>query len=482
MPAPRRSARERRARSSPRRRLGTAARLALFQGLILAFILAVVVAGIVHAFSAQTHTSASRQLGAEAQAFALQAQSRPRTQGLPEFTRDYLAARALPDNQVDVVILPGPRVLGSAGSGDLLASGVLEPWGRTPPTSGSLRTETVAGRPLELFAAPLKDGDKTIGVFVSALDRSRLVADQRRILHLAVGEALVALLAAAAASYLLLRRLLNTVGRITTTAAGLGSGDLDRRLGDQGYDDEVSELAATFDVMADRIAAAIVAQRRLLSDVSHQLRTPLTVARGHLEVLARTGADDRKEVEETVSLVVDEVDHMRSLVERLLLLGSALEPDFLETAPVDLRALLADVVESAHVLGDRAWSLGPVPDLTLLADGTKLRGALLNLLDNAATATEPGDAIAVTCVRQTDGTLVVCVDDSGPGIAPEQRAMALARFRQPVSTTRHHTGLGLAIVKAVTEAHGGRLSLESSPLGGCRVRVLLPPDLIIEPV
>lgn len=464
-----------------RRRFGTAARLAAFQGLILAFILAVVVLGLVREFSAQSHTSASRQLTSEAQAFAAQAQSRPKTQGLPEFTRDYLAARTLPDNQVDVVILPGAKLLGSAGSGALLASGALEPWVKAAPARSVLRTQTVAGRPLELLVAPLMDGDTATGVLVTALDRSRLLADERRVLHLAVGEALVALIAASAAGYLLLRRLLTTVGRVTTTAAGLGRGHLDRRLGDQGYGDEVGELAATFDVMADHIAAAIVAQRRLLSDVSHQLRTPLTVARGHLEVLGRTGAGDPKEVEETLSVVVDELDHMGSLVERLLMLGAALEPDFLETAPLDLRTLLADLVESAHVLGDRDWSLGPVPDLTLVADGTKLRGALLNLLDNAARVTKPGDAIAVTCVRQEDSSLVVLVDDSGPGITPEQRAMTLTRFRRPISLAGHNSGLGLAIVKAVVEAHGGRLFLDNGPLGGCRVRVLLPPDLIVEP-
>src|SRR5206468_2525526 len=108
----------------------------------------------------------------------------------------------------------------------------------------------------------------------AAANLSRSNADLSRVRALVIGEAVVALLAAVAAGYLLLRRLLRRIGRITATAADIGSGQLDRRLGDQGTDDEVGQLAETFDAMADRIADTLTLQRRLLSDVSHQLRTP----------------------------------------------------------------------------------------------------------------------------------------------------------------------------------------------------------------
>jgi signal transduction histidine kinase len=262
----------------------------------------------------------------------------------------------------------------------------------------------------------------------------------------------------------------------------LGSGDLDRRLGDQARDDEVGELAATFDVMADKVASAMTAQRRLLSDVSHQLRTPLTVARGHLEVLGRTGASDPAEVTSTVALVVDELDHMRTLVERLLLLGAAMEPDFLDPAPVDLRMLLADVLEAGRMLADRRWAMTSAPDVVLLADASKLRGALLNLLDNAAKATASGDRIELRTRRHTDGSLTISVEDGGPGIPVAQRAEALTRFRRPPAhrADARGSGLGLAIVSAVASAHGGRLEIGDSTLGGCRVSVILPPESVLQ--
>jgi signal transduction histidine kinase len=310
---------------------------------------------------------------------------------------------------------------------------------------------------------------------IVASDLTQLHADSDRVLGLVVGEALVALIGAVAGAYLLLRRLLRNVGRITTTAASIESGDLDRRLGDQGTDDEVGQLAATFDSMLDRLQAAMTVQRRLLSDVSHQLRTPLTVARGHLEVLARQANVEVFEVRETASVVVDELDHMRALVERLLMLGRALEPDFLEVDPLDLRTFLSDLFDSAQVLAPRTWILAPVPDLVLDVDVAKLRGAMLNLIDNAVKATGEGDIIELAASLQgAGGVVAIAVEDSGPGIPHDQLSDVRERFGRLGTADREGSGLGLAIVGAVAEAHGGTFELGPSALGGCRAAVVLP--------
>ena len=457
---------------------------------MLAGVLSLVVAGLVHAFSSQSSAASTRDLLGHAVAFQEAARARPAGQDLSTFTRNYLGERPLVDGEMVVVLLPGHPSLGSAGSQPLLNSSTMRRWVGAPPALTVVTSVHLDGRPYKVLAVPLavpRPGSTagtsgSAGTLVVAGNQSRAIADRHRVIGLAVGEALVALLAGVAGSYLLLRQLLRTIGRITTTAAELGSGDLDRRLGDQGRDDEVGELAATFDVMADRVAAAMTAQRRLLADVSHQLRTPLTVARGHLEVLGRTGAADPDEVRSTVTLVVDELDHMRTLVERLLMLGAAMEPDFLDLAPVDLRMLLADLLEAGRTLADRQWAMTPAPDVVLFADASKLRGALLNLLDNAAKATSPGDRIELRSHLRNDGGLEICVEDSGPGIPVAHRAEALARFRRP-DVHRPDTrgsGLGLAIVNAVATAHGGRVRLGDSTLGGCQVRVILPPEMVVQ--
>jgi signal transduction histidine kinase len=465
-------------RRERRHSVGTALRLASFHALLLCVVLGLVSLGLLRTFAAQSSAATVRSLVAEMHAYEKATAARPSGQNLTAFTESYLRTRVLPDGQLIAVVLPGGAVVGSAGSRDLLSSPPLRAWSRQSPSTGVQQRIKLDGVSYQLVAAPLRETTGTVGAIVAAADLTRSQSDFSRVRALVIGEALVALLAAVAGGYLLLRRLLRRVGRITATAAGIGRGEIDRRLGDQGTDDEVGQLAATFDEMADRIEAAMTAQRRLLSDVSHQLRTPLTVARGHLEVLERTGADDPREVHETVSLVVDEIDHMRALVERLLMLGRAMEPDFIESVPVDLRSFCADLVEAARVLAARDWGMSPVPDVVVRFDEAKVRGALLNLIDNAVRATSEGDLIAVTVERRADGGVVLSVDDSGPGIPSERRDAVLQRFARPGAADSQGSGLGLAIAATVAEAHGGSLVLDESPYGGLRVSLSLPARVV----
>jgi len=457
-----------------RRRLGSASRLAAFLAILLAVILSVTAYETVRAFANQSIASTTRGLVSEVDSFS-RATAPTTPASLEPATVAYLRGRVLVQGESLLVGLASGRRFGSSGSDALLDAPTVQRLLADPPSRTTSVRATLGGVDTLLLASPIRQGGTTVGTLVVASDLSQLHADQQRVLSLVAGEALVALVAAVAGAYLLLRRLLRTVGSITDTAALIESGDLDRRLGDQGTDDEVGKLAATFDSMLDRLQAAMVVQRRLLSDVSHQLRTPLTVARGHLEVLARQPDADMDEVRDTVAVVVGELDHMRALVERLLLLGRALEPDFLQIERLDLRTFLSDLSETSQVLAPRHWVLAPVPDVVLEVDVAKLRGALLNLVDNAVGATGPDDTVELRAQRLSgDGSLVLSVEDSGPGIPDDQLPAVLARFGRLGSADREGSGLGLAIVTAVAEAHGGTFALGRSELGGCRAAITLP--------
>jgi signal transduction histidine kinase len=465
------------------RRPGTAARLAAFHAVLLSAVLAVVVVETERGFAAHSLADTQRNLAAQMASFTSAAKLRPASEDLHAFSVSYLRTQVLPGGEAVVISLPGAGRLGSAGSAALLHSPAVLAMVAEPPGRSVSRRARIGATDTALLASPIEAGNVRAGTFVAAASLAQLHADERRVLFLAAGEAAIALFAGVAGAYLLLRRLLRTVGRITTTAAAIGAGEVDQRLGDQGTDDEVGQLAVTFDSMLDRLSLAMGAQRRLLSDISHQLRTPLTVARGHLEVLNRSSVEDWREVSDTVTLVVDELDHMRALVERLLLLGRSLEPDFLERGHIDLRSFLADLMEAARVLAPRRWSMPPVPDLVVHADPAKLRGALLNLIDNAVKATGQLDAIELAAVvRPGDGALVVSVDDSGLGIPADQRAAVLARFSRLGPIDKNGSGLGLAIVKAVAEAHGGQFELGSAELGGLRAAIILPARCVSTPV
>jgi signal transduction histidine kinase len=456
------------------RRVGSAGRLAIFNSFILTLVLGAVVMVFIRNFTSSYQTVAASSIGVELREFQQQA-LKQRPANLESFAASFLRNHTLAPGDVVVIDLIKFSRLATPGSGPVLASPIVQPWLTTPPTSSVVISTVLAGHPTELVGAPIIAGTKAVGTFIATSDLSAFAEERTREIQLSVAEGLIALLAGVISTFVLLRRLLRKVGRITTTADEIGSGTLDQRLGDQGSNDEVGELARTFDAMLDRVQAAMVAQRRLLSDVSHQLRTPLTVARGHLEVLGRSGVDDPHEVRETLDLVIDQLDHTRAVVERLLMLGRAMEPDFLDTRPIEVGALLTETYDAVRVLADRQFLLPPSPDMTILVDVEKLRGALLNLVDNAVRATAPGDAIALAAeFDPVNDVLRISVDDSGPGIPEDQRAAVLQRFRRPGARDRDGSGLGLAIVKAVAEGHGGWIEIEKSDFDGARVSIVLP--------
>ena len=456
------------------RRVGSAGRLATFNSVILALVLGAVVAVFIRNFTSSYQTVAASSIGVELREFQQQA-LKQRPANLEAFAASFLRNHALAPGDVVVIDFTSVSRLATPGSGPVLANAIVRPWLHVPPSRSVVVSTVIAGHPTELVGAPIIEGNKVVGTFIATSDLSAFAKERTREIWLSIAEGGIALLAGVISTFVLLRRLLRKVGRITTTADEIGSGTLDQRLGDQGSSDEVGELARTFDAMLDRVQAAMTAQRRLLSDVSHQLRTPLTVARGHLEILGRSGADDPSEVHETIDLVIDQLDHTRSVVERLLMLGRAMEPDFLDTRPIEVHALLSDVYDAVRVLADRQFLLPPAPDMVIDVDVEKLRGALMNLVDNAVRATSPGDVIALVGeIDDVDDVLRLSVEDSGPGIPEDQRAAVVQRFRRPGARDRDGSGLGLAIVKAVAEGHGGWITIDTSDFDGARVTIVLP--------
>ena len=468
--------------SAPRsaRRVGTALRLSAFLGALLVVVMAASTWATWHSLSTRSHTQATESLTASIADYSAAAASTTAT-SIDSFTISYLSTTVLPAGQQLIVTFTGGHRYASSGATSLLKNPEIKALLNGVPAGSTMATVKSGVVNVLTLRSPIVEGGRTIGQVMATYDMSSAAADQRSMLQLAIIGAAIAFLAAVLGAYLLLRRLLGTVGRITTTARTIEEGDLDRRLGDQGTDDEVGELAATFDSMLDRIDDVLAMQRRLLADVSHQLKTPLTVIRGHLEVLSRTDLSDPEEIADTLALLLGEVEHMRQLTEQLLFLGRSLERDFLRVEPVALRAFVAELATATSVLGTRQVLVGEVEDVVVEVDEAKLRGALLNLLDNAVKATNDGDHIELDArVRPATGELAITVGDSGPGIPLEQRELVLTRFGRPDSSVREGTGLGLSIVGAVAEAHGGRIEIGVSHLGGLAATVVLPSSVMFD--
>lgn len=281
--------------------------------------------------------------------------------------------------------------------------------------------------------------------------------------------AAVALAIAAIASWLIAGRVLAPVRLMRRTAEQIGEADLTKRIPVTGTDD-VARLSATFNHMLDRLENSFSTQRRFLNDAAHELRTPITVVRGHLELMG----DDPVERAETTSLVIDELDRMRRLVDELTELARSERPDFLTLGEVLPADLTIDVFESIKVTAFRKWTLDAVAEDPVIADGQRLTQAMMQLASNAVNHTGEGDRISVGSAC-SDGRLRLWVDDEGTGIAEEDAPHVFERFRRGSEGRRiDGAGLGLSIVDSIARAHGGHARLRNRPGPGTQIVIEIP--------
>lgn len=267
-------------------------------------------------------------------------------------------------------------------------------------------------------------------------------------------------------------RMLRPLRLLHETAREITDTDLSRRIPVTG-NDNVSDLARTFNAMLDRLETAFGDQRRFLDDAGHELRTPVTIVRGHLELL---DSADPADVTATRELVLDELDRMGRLVEDLIVLAKSGRPDFLEPRPVALGELTDDVLAKARALGHRDWQLDARAEGTIVADAQRLTQALTQLCSNAVAHTGPGDTIAIgSSAGEGDDVARLWVRDTGPGVDPGDAERIFERFERGRDAPRGTgsgagsgtgSGLGLSIVRAIAEAHGGSVGLDSHPSDG----------------
>jgi signal transduction histidine kinase len=344
-------------------------------------------------------------------------------------------------------------------------------WARlTETTRGEIETPTETVRYL---AVPVKlSRDRPRGVFVVAASLSAERDDVTEAVQLATLVLISVLLIASALAWAVAGRILAPLRTLDETARSISETDLTRRIPVSG-NDEIAELARTFNAMVERLDRAFASQRAFVSDASHELRTPITIVRGHLELLG----DDPEERRETIALVTDELDRMSRFVNDLLLLAKAERQDFLRIEEVELGALTDELLEKATGLGPRTWALEGRAEARIQADRQRLTQAIMGLAQNAVQHTSDGDAVWIG-TGVDDGEVSLWVRDSGPGIPREDQARVFERFARAAASRRRSegAGLGLAIVRAIAEAHGGRAELASMPGAGSTFTVVVPLD------
>lgn len=311
-------------------------------------------------------------------------------------------------------------------------------------------------------------GDEQVGAFVTAVDAQRAVDEVAGAFLTYAGLALLSLAAIAVAGWFVAGRLLAPIRTLSDTASRITAEDLSERIPVNGHDD-VSALTETVNDMLDRIDEAITSQRQLLDDVRHELKTPITIVRGHLELLNENSPDDVRAARE---IAIDELDRMTGLVDDIDALARAERATEL-VEPTDVADLTALVYSKMQAISDHDWHLEATAEVVARVSPSRITQAWLQLADNAAKYSPAGSMIRVGSTRY-DASVEFWVADEGPGIPHGAERRIFERFgRADTGRGISGSGLGLPIVAAIARAHGGYVSLDSST-SGARFGIVVP--------
>jgi two-component system, OmpR family, sensor kinase len=317
------------------------------------------------------------------------------------------------------------------------------------------------------------------GALVSVVDLSleRRALNETFVTYSLVGVGAIAV--TAVITWLVMARLLQPISWLQRTAGEITEHDLKRRIPVRGNDD-LAALTTTVNGMLDRLESTVEAQKSLLDDVGHELRTPMTIVRGHLELMDTT---DPKDAEVVRALALEELARMSTLVNDLILLAQSERSDFVVLQDVDAGRLTDETFEKVRVLGDRHWIMDSLADTSVMMDPQRITQAWLQLAANAVKYSPDGTDIGIGSKLEGDNVRL-WIRDHGMGFTEDEKELVLQRFgrsRRAGAKRTDSAGLGLAIVNSIALAHGGRVDIDSVPDLGSTVRLVIPRQPATEP-
>lgn len=321
------------------------------------------------------------------------------------------------------------------------------------------------------FAQPVinKEG-KVKGVFIVAHLTAIEIKEANILISIVIRVLVTVFILALILTWLASGKILSPLRSLISTAKIISDANLDQRLPIKGSG-EMAELAKTFNDMMDRLKRSFTTQKTFINDAGHELKTPITIIRGHLELLE----DDPQEREETLALVFDELDRMNRMVQDLLLLAKSEQPDFLQLETVNINVFIQEIFTKTHTLADRNWQLRSQATGIIKGDRHRLTQAMFNLVKNATEHTQKGDLIEIGS-KIENNYLYLWVRDTGEGIIEDEQERIFERFARVDKQARRSDGfgLGLSIVKVIAQAHKGRIELVSQVGIGSTFTLVIP--------
>jgi heavy metal sensor kinase len=350
--------------------------------------------------------------------------------------------------------------------------------------------ETVKGTgpyPVRLLIAPVIEGGRVINVVQVGISLENMLKTLRRFDLIMAAVFPLGLLLAGGGGWLLARRALRPVDRMTQAVLRISSEHLQERLPEPGTGDELDRLAGTLNAMLTRLEDSFRQIRQFSADASHELQTPLTILRGEIEVALRSPRSP-EDYQQVLRSGLEEIDRISRLVGGLLLLARADAGVLrLDLQPLDLSELVLDVAARMQRLAAAKNVVLhcdlPAP-VFIYADKEHLYRLLLNLVDNAVKYTPPGGRVTLS-LRGDDEQVRLAVTDTGIGLTPAEQAQIFTRFFRSAEAKSQGggAGLGLCIAQSIAAAHGGAIGVASTPGQGSTFTVVLPAScpLPVEP-
>jgi len=372
------------------------------------------------------------------------------------------------------------RVLASTAGLDTEAL-ALPPAQAEAVLRGRVQTDTVRvgeSDDVRVRTSRLTVGREVVGIVQVAEDAGITTRPLDRLQTILLAEGLGGVVLALSIGFWLARGAVKPLEEVIGIAAEIEASDLDRRIAVTGSPVEVQKLAETFDAMLERLDTAFQQQRNFVLDMSHEVRTPLTALRGNIDVLLmdeRLDGETRSHLER----MSGEVERLIRLTSNLLYMAHADAGRELDRRPVDLDVLCLEVYRQAKDLRPEVkFRWGHEDQVTVTGDRDLLKQLILNLVDNSLKYTPAGGQVTLSLYRGQDEARIV-VQDTGPGIDPEQMHLIFQRFYRGADSGRRASGgagIGLAISDWIAKAHGGRILVESEVGKGSVFTVLLPLD------
>jgi heavy metal sensor kinase len=356
-------------------------------------------------------------------------------------------------------------------------------------------SRSVGNTPLRIVTLPVAEKDHTMRIVQVASSLEDVEDALNTLLLILTITVPSVLIMASVGGQFLAHKALKPVDQITQTARMITSQNLNQRIPPPRVKDEISRLVETFNDMITRLDQSFCQIKQFSSDASHELKTPLTILRGEMEVTLRKERS-APEYQQILRSNLEEIDRMTQIVEALLLLSRA-DNGEIQLAPkeINLSGIVQEIVPQVHFLAEsknlHIHTLLPEDQVYILGDRLRIRELFLNLLENAVKYTEEGGKITIQLTKNHAppndngnglepgkmGLAEITVTDTGIGIAKQDQERIFDRFfRVDKARSREQggSGLGLSICKWIVEAHHGKISVESEVGKGSSFIVLLP--------